>query len=231
MGLCSTVNPNLKGDASVKHFCECAGLDVQGFPEYLSGLVAGGHDLGALSNAQWQQILGPMELGGERAARASRAIDEIRMHYAKDAAEEDAKNLHNHLLNGGAHPNSRPNAEVYEPTLNGARPKPDDGSFVPVDFFQGEKAGWTFKHGAEGLGYYREARAETASGVDHLVATNVSRGYNPVSQAGLEDKMAAQQRAYMHAQSKQQLLLSERRRRLEEQRRGPAANGHTMFAL
>ena len=54
--------------------------------------------------------------------------------------------MHNHIVNGGAHPMARPNAEVYEPKLNGARPKAADyQSFIPVAFFQGEKPGWDFQ--------------------------------------------------------------------------------------
>jgi len=216
MGLGSTVNPNLKGDCSVTVFTKAAGLDVQGFPEYLSGIVASGNELGTLTNEQWQQILGPMELSGERAARATTAIAEIRAQYAKEAAGLEEKNLHNHLVNGGYHPHARPGAEVYEPKLNGARPKATEDSFIGVPFFQGEQPGWTFKHGDEGLGYYRDAVAATGGGPAPPIVTNVARGYGPVSQAGLEDMVARQQVSY--TQSRQQQLLSERRQRMDERR-------------
>jgi len=213
MGM-SSFNPNLKGDASVKTFTVAAGLDVQGFTEYLSGLVANGHELGKLSNADWSNILGPMELAGERAARVQKAISELRAKAAREDAEQSEKHLHNHIVNGGTHPNARPNAEVYEPKLNGARPKADYQTFIPVAFFQGEKQGWTFKHGDDGLGYYRETGAQFQPRSTPVV-TNLARGVNPISQADLEDKVAAtQQRAY--TQSKQQQLLIERRRRMEE---------------
>ena len=219
MGLAKGVNPNLKGDASVKMFATSAGLDVQGFPEYLSGIVANGNPLGTLSNEAWTQILAPMELGGERAARATRAIIEVRQAHERDQAMQDEKSLHVHLVNGGAHPHARPGAEVYEPTLNGARPRPvNDGSFIPVAFFQGEKEGWTFKHGDEGLGYYLEGASATGAGPAAPMVTNVSRGFTPTSQAGVEDKQASQQRAY--TQSRHQQLLSERRARMDEQRQG-----------
>merc|ERR1711924_342987 len=74
MGIGGTMNPNLKDDCGVKQFCTNAGLDVSGFPEYLSSLVSQGHELGALSNADWEQILGPMELPRERALRVHKAI-------------------------------------------------------------------------------------------------------------------------------------------------------------
>lgn len=221
MGLAGGVNPNLKGDASVKIFTTSAGLSgVPGFPEYLSGVVANGQPLGLLSNEQWQQILGPMQLSGAPLSRATKAINEIRVRHAKEANEQDERDLQNHLINGGAHPHARPNAEVREPKLNGARPKAvDDDSFIPVAYFQGEKEGWTFKHGIEGLGYYREVTATGAAPAPPVV-TNVSRGYNPVSQAGVEEKQAGQQRAYIHQQSRQQQLLTERRRRMEERQHG-----------
>jgi len=221
MGIGNDLNPNVKGDASVKTFTVSAGLDVQGFTQYLSGLVSHGHELAKLSNSEWAQILGPMELAGERAARVQKAIGELRTKAAQEAAESDEKNMHNHIVNGGAHPHARPGAEVYEPKLNGARPKAADyQSFIPVAFFQGEKQGWTFKHGDEGLGYYRDASAASAKGAAAAAATpvvtNLARGINPISQAGLEDQMmASQQRAY--SQSKQQQLLIERRRRMDEQ--------------
>lgn len=115
-----TLNYNLKGDGSVHTFVEAAGLNVQNFPEYLSGLVARGHDLAGLSNAEWNQILAPMELGGERAKQVHKAISDLRAKAAKEDAERAKINLHNHLMNGGSHPHARPNAEVYEPTLNGS---------------------------------------------------------------------------------------------------------------
>jgi hypothetical protein len=218
LGIGGTLNANLKGDATVKQFCTAAGLDVQGFPEYLASLVAQGHELGSLSNEDWDQILGPMELPRERAARVHKAVSDLRAQAMKEADERNQKMMHNHIINGGAHPNARPNAEVYQPRLNGARPKAADyQSFIPVAFFQGEKRGWTFKHGDEGLGYYRDTMQEQNSAPGSRgpsVTTNLARGYNPVSQQGLEDQMAAtQQRAY--ALSKQQQLLIERRRRLE----------------
>lgn len=212
-----TFNPNLKGDASVKAFTVMAGLDVQGFTEYLSGLVGNGHELALLTNEEWKEILGPMQLSGERAARVQKAIGDVRMKGKREHEAREENYLHNHLVNGGAHPGARPNAGVVEPTLNGTRPRAVDyESFIPVAFFQGEKPGWTFKHGDEGLGYYREASAAASGAGSPAPSANLARGFNPVSQAGLEDKITAtQQRAY--TQSKQQQLLIERKRRMEEQ--------------
>ena len=223
LGIGGTLNANLKGDCTVKQFCTGAGLDVQGFPEYLQSVVAQGHELGSLSNGDWEQILGPMELPRERAARVHKAISDLRMKAAKEADEHHQKHMHNHIINGGAHPMARPNADVYEPKLNGARPKAaDDESFIPVAFFQGEKQGWSFKHGEEGLGYYRVVQKDTTNtgARGGPVITNLTRGFNPISQEGLEDSMAAtQQRAY--AQSKQQQLLIERRQRMDMQQQQP----------
>jgi len=221
MGIGGTINANLKGDCEVKQFCTSAGLEVGGFPEYLSSLVAQGHQLGSLSNADWEQIIGPMELPRERAARVGKAIGELRMRAEHEADVLNEKRMHNHIVNGGAHPMARPNAEVYEPKLNGARPTVADyQSFVPVAFFQGEKPGFEFKHGDQGLGYYSVARAgagaASAAGPGTPATTGLARSFNPVSQEGLEDKiMASQQRA--NAQSKQQQLLLDRRRRMDAQ--------------
>jgi len=218
----STINGNLKGDCKVKQFCTAAGLDVQGFPEYLLSLVAQGHELGSLSNDEWNQILAPMELPRQHVARVHTAISNTRLMAAKEADELQAKRMHNHVVNGGAHPMARPAAEVYEPTLNGARSK-NDVTFIPANFFQGEKPGYTFKHGDQGLGYYG-APDSTSSAGRPAPMTNIARGYNPVSQLGLEEYVAAtQQRAY--TQSRQQQLLSERRQRMEE--RQSMQHGHS----
>ena len=91
MGIGSDLNPNVKGDASVKMFTVSAGLDVQGFTQSLSGLVSHGHELAKLSISEWAQILGPMELAGERAARVQKAIGELRTKAAQEAAESDEK--------------------------------------------------------------------------------------------------------------------------------------------
>ena len=117
------INGNLKGDCKVKQFCVAAGLDVQGFPEYLLSLVAQGHELGGISNEAWNQILGPMDLPRERVAGVHKAISDVRMKANAESEELDRMRMHNHVVNGGHHPMSRPGAEVYEPTLNGSRPK------------------------------------------------------------------------------------------------------------
>jgi hypothetical protein len=222
MGIGGTINANLKGDCAVTQFCTSAGLDVGGFPEYLHSLVAQGHQLAALSNSDWEQIIGPMELPRERAARVGKAISELRMKAEHEANELNEKRMHNHIVNGGAHPMARPNAEVYEPKLNGARPTAADyQTFIPVAFFQGEKPGFEFKHGDQGLGYYGVARGgaggASAAGPGTPATTGLvpRSSFNPISQEGLSDQMTAtQQRA--HAQSKQQQLLLDRRRRVED---------------
>ena len=227
------INGNIKSDFQVKQFCIAAGLDVEGFPEYLLQLVAQGHELGGLSNEDWNQILGPMELPREHIARVHTAISNVRKKAAEEAEELNRKLMHRHIVEGGAHPMARPGAEVCAPKLNGASTRSgsktvdDSDGFIPVHFFQGEKPGYTFKHGNEGLGYYKDARARGAAGAAGAdrqgpIMTNVARGYNPVSQAGLEDMTAAQQqRAYtQYTQSKQQQLLSERRQRMEERQHG-----------
>lgn len=219
MGIGGTINANMKGDCAVTQFCTNAGLDAGGFPEYLSSLVAQGHQLGALSNSDWEQIIGPMELPRERAARVGKAISELRIKAEHEADELNEKRMHNHIVNGGAHPMARAGAEVHEPKLNGARPTVADyQSFVPVAFFQGEKPGFEFKHGDQGLGYYNLARGASAAGPGTPATTGNAR-YNPISQDGLEDKITAtQQRA--NAQSKQQQLLLDRRRRMDAQQSG-----------
>lgn len=213
------LNYNLKGDASVHTFVEAAGLNIQNFPEYLAGIVANGNDLASLSNESWNQILAPMELGKDRAARVHKAISDLRLRAAREDAERNQTQLQTHLANGGSHPNTRPNADVYEPKLNGARPKTVDyEKFIPVAFFQGERQGWMFKHGDEGLGYYRDEVGAGLQGGSNLTGafSNAARSANPTSQADLEEKVAAtQQKAYI--QSRQQALLLERRQRLEEQ--------------
>ena len=211
------INANLKGDAGVRQFTEAAGLNVQNFPEYLCSLVAKGHDLAKLTNADWNEILGPMELGPERAGRVQKTISDLRFRAAKEDAELDEKHLITHLANGGAHPRARPNDEVHEPALNGARPKATGaaGSFIPVAYFQGERPGYVFKHGDEGLGYYAASSRGASPGPGTPAPTPLARGYNPISQAGLEEKLSAQQRAYSTS-SKQQQLLIERRQRMDE---------------
>ena len=216
------LNYNLKGDASVHTFVEAAGLNIQNFPQYLSGLVAQGNDLASLSNEDWQQILAPMELGRDRAARVHKAISDLRQRAAKEDAEQHERTGWVHLVNGGEHPQSRAGAEVYEPKLNGERPAAsnysDAPNFIPVPDFQGRKEGWVFKHGDKGLGYYKEeATTMHTSAVPRAVGANAApRSANPISQADLDDKVAAtQQRQY--TQSRQQQLLFERRQRLEQQ--------------
>lgn len=223
------LNANLKGDCEITTFVNAAGLNVQNFPQYLAGLVAQGYSLGALTNDEWEQILGPMELGGGRIQRVHKAISDLRMRATREADKREEKALHNHLVNGGAHPASmgpRRGGEVYEPELNGAsKINRDYEQFVAVPFFQGEKAGWTFKHGEEGLGYYKMKAVASPYGAgggagpvvtSHAVGPG-SRGYNPVSQAGLEQRVQSQQ--YLRAtQTREKQLLSERRQRMEAQR-------------
>ena len=98
------LNPNMKSDAVVTNFVANAGLNVQNFPQYLAGIVASGRDLASLSDADWGQLLGPMQLGGERKARVHMAISELRMNAAKEDARNDELALHRHLMNGGDHP-------------------------------------------------------------------------------------------------------------------------------
>ena len=220
----NALNANLKSEGRIKTFVEKAGLDrVPGFTQYLSGLNV--PDIAYLTDADWENILNGMPPDPALMKRVALAIKEMRAQYAKENNEIAENTALNHLINGGAHPDSQVAREARAEAARG----PVDyatATFIPVAFFQGDRAGFVFKHGDEGLGYYREGAPNGGGGGGGGMQVSQSRspsaasgppvrrpaGYDPVSQPGIDQR---NQRPSYTANAQQQ-LLSERRQRMQQ---------------
>lgn len=226
----SSPNANLKASARVRMFVESAGLvHVPGFAQYLESLDV--PDLAFLSDGEWEEILSGMDPDPELMRRVALAIRELRIKGVKEHQDQAELDQLRHMINGGEHPGRH---EAREAAAN-FQPNPGTTAtqdFIPVAFFQGERDGFLFQHGAQGLGYYKEwlpgnnstglhpSGGPVAGGVPGSIATGPppSRrpmGFDPISQNTSEQQEMARQRLY--AAENEQALLLERRQRQQMQ--------------
>lgn len=215
--------------------------------QYLESLASTRMDLAFLTDADWNQVLAPLELKLGKARRVEAAIQHLRQQhvqaqhgtqqseamaqYASDpqrAQEQAEVQQLQRMMARNARPHLSPQGHP-EPI----RPADLNQPFIPVAYFQGEKKGWIFKHGSEGLGYYkdghaggpgggpggggtapRRANGHAATGGDGTGGRQgLSRGHDPISGAPL----GGAQRRYL--QEHEQALLAQRQQRLQQQLR------------
>ena len=217
-------NPNLAGQpkqlsraTSVRDFAHTSGLDkFDGFPEYLETLASTRMDLAFLTDADWQQTLAPLDLKLGKARRVEAAIHDLRVKFAKEKyaamqqrnAEQheraEVRELQQMMSDGPAR--HRGDSAAIEP----ADPR---SQFIPVAFFQGAKAGFVFKDGAHGLGYYRDNSAGGGGGGGGRQQQQQAAllGFDPISGSPLGHEQAQQLRA------REQAVLQQRQQRLQQQ--------------
>ena len=219
-------NPNLKTPAgaspsrpavarqpSTRDFAAASGLDsYSGFPEFLETLASTRLDLAFLTDADWQQVLAPLDLKLGKARRVEAAIKDLRVQYHKAAyaqqqqEQAEVASLQRMLARPShAQPQQSPEVRVLGTT-------PPDAMFIPVAFFQGEKVGFVFKDGPHGLGYYRDRGRGGGVGEDGGGMRGSRRISSPAS--GTPTGGEAQRR-YM--QERELAILQQRRDRLQQQ--------------
>jgi hypothetical protein len=127
------------------------------------------------------------------------------MQYTKEKEEQaELAELHN-LINGGAHPGRQEVREAVAAANRKQTPVDMESiNFIAVPYFMGEREGFEFKDGTDGLGYYKLLKKSTTkiwtrhrpddacSPPGGSIATGPrkhrSGGFNPVEQAADEQQ-------------------------------------------
>lgn len=211
--------------------------------QYLESLASTRVDLAFLTDSDWNQVLAPLDLKLGKARRVEAAIQQLRVQHIQaqhGAPRSEAKaqftseqqraieQAEVHNLKSMMTRNARPSLS-QQANQQPVRPADLNQPFIPVAYFQGQKPGWVFKHGREGLGYYRDERGRSpggrgggggsgggssrSSGQPRTggAAHAVSRGHDPISGGIMGDA----QRRYV--QEHEQAVLQQRQQRLEQQ--------------
>ena len=207
--------------------------------QYLESLASTRIDLAFLTDTDWNTVLAPLELKLGKARRVEAAIQHLRQQHVqlqhasrqseataqyaneRQRAQEQAEVQQlQRMMARNARPHLSPQSQA-QAQLEPIRPANLNQPFIPVAYFQGEKKGWIFKHGSEGLGYYKDGHAGSPgggagsrglpSGGGTGGRQGVSRGHDPISGAPL----GAAQRRYL--QEHEQAVLAQRQQRLQRQ--------------
>jgi hypothetical protein len=201
----------------------------------LESLASTRVDLAFLTDADWNQVLEPLQLKLGKARRVEAAIQQLRQQhlqaqhrtqqseaqaqYASDhqrAQEQAEMQQLQRMMARNARPHLSPQGQA-QAQPNSIQPADLSQPFIPVAYFQGEKPGWIFKHGAEGLGYYKDVRGGSpGSGAGRGsggARQAVARGHDPISGAPLSDGQSR------YLQQREQEVLAQRQQRLQQQMR------------
>lgn len=205
------------------------------YVQYLESLASTRVDLAFLTDADWNQVLAPLQLKLGKARRVEAAIQQLRQQHlqaqdGKQQSEAHAQYASGHqraqeqaemqqlkrLMARNARPHHSPQGQAQAQS-DAIRPADLNQPFIPVAYFQGEKPGWIFKHGAEGLGYYRDVRGgspgDRAGRGSGGARQAVARSYDPISGTPLSDGQSR------YLQKREQELLAQRQQRLQQQMR------------
>ena len=123
-------------------------------------------DVAALDDSTWNSILNRALAGRPHNPTMNRriqhAIHDMRVQYTKEKEEQaELAELHN-LINGGAHPGRQEVREAVAAANRKQTPVDMESiNFIAVPYFMGEREGFEFKDGTDGLGYYKLLKKST----------------------------------------------------------------------
>lgn len=182
---------------SVRAFAAHSGLDrYDGFSTYLESLASTRVDLAYLTDADWLQVLAPLDLKLGKARRVEYCIDELRSAHASKAHAQQQEQAEMRSLRG-----------MLE--SNGTKPRTDQAEFVPSHAFVGGRPGFVFRSGARGLGYYHDQGSPAPA--QHSEVPPQQRRYVQEQ----EQAILQQRQRRLHEQQQQQ------RQQQAQQRRTP----------